>query len=190
MYMKKNVGSKQLIETDGNTVKWQCDTCNGVGTARVNNWNSPRGRTCCGGRFVRNRDRLLIVWTDMRARCLDYNHPAYSRYNGFGAPEWDSYEQFSEWAMDNGWCYGLEIDRKDNLQGYSPSNCHFVTRTRNARNRSNNRILTAFGESKSATEWAEDSRCSVQAQSILARVDRYGWEVEKAIVWPARGSAE
>lgn len=186
MYMLTNVGSKVLDYEEEGIVFWECEVCKGVGRCRINNWNSPRARTCCGGRFVRNRDRLLVVWTDMRSRCIDTNHPAYERYRHFGRPGWDSYEDFASWAIDAGWSYGLEIDRVDNNSGYRPDNCRFVSRKANTRNRKSNRLVTAFGETKTAVEWSEDFRCSVQGQSILARIDRYGFTPEEAITRPAK----
>lgn len=104
-----------------------------------------------------------------------------------GSPEWSSYDEFAEWAEANGWKYGLELDRIDNSTGYSKDNCRFVTRAENLRNKRNNRRLTAFGETKIAEDWAKDPRCSVQGQTILARIDRYGWtDIERAISEPAR----
>lgn len=181
MYMQNNIGSKKLTKFENGTVTWVCTICNKTSLMRVNNWNSPKARTCCGGKFARNRDRLLIVWTDMNARCLDSKHPAYIRYYLFGKPAWNSKEEFSEWALSAGWEYGLDIDRIDNLKGYSKENCRFVTRKVNSRNKCNSRILEFSGEFKTAGEWAEDTRCSVQAQSILARIDRYGYSIEDAI---------
>lgn len=186
MYIKKLNGSKEFVTIHNGTVHWQCNVCQLIGSARVNNWNSPRSRTCCGGRFWKNRDRLLIVWNDMRSRCLDPKHPAYDRYNKFGEPKWSSYEDFCEWALSSGWQYGLDIDRTNNALGYFPENCKFVSRKVNTRNRKSNRLLTAFGETKTAVEWSEDNRCRVQGQSILARIDRYGFTVEDAITRPPR----
>lgn len=187
MDIRDSNGSKVSTGISSGVVQWECSVCGTSGKARINNWNSPRARTCCGGRFAKNRDRLLVVWTDMNSRCTDPNHPAYERYRSFGKPSWNSYEEFSAWAMSSGWEYGLDIDRTDNSKGYSPENCKFVTRQQNSRNRSSNRVITAFGETKTLQEWEEDPRSSVQAQSIAARLDRYGWtDVELAISTPSR----
>lgn len=152
---------------------------------RMNNWNSPRARTCCGDEFYKNRDRLLIVWTDMHARCNDQNHPAYDRYKMFSVTGWANFQDFKDWALAHGYEHGLDIDRRNGRDGYSPGNCQFVTRSQNSRNRRSNRLVAAFGEQKTLTDWSEDDRCSVQAQTIAARMDRYGWDdVEWAISAP------
>jgi len=41
--------------------------------------------------------------------------------------EWQDLTAFYEWSMQNGWEDGLEINRKDNDQGYSPENCEWIT---------------------------------------------------------------
>ena len=42
---------------------------------------------------------------------------------------------FGDWLLAHGWHKGLQIDRIDNSQGYSPENCRVVTPKENANNR-------------------------------------------------------
>ena len=185
--MRDSVGTKKLINFKKPIVFWQCTNCGLTGTCKLSNWKSSKARTCCGEGRYRNRDRLLIVWTDIRNRCNDPRHPAYPRYKDFDITGWNSFAEFKDWALNNGYEYGLQIDRIDNSRGYFPENCRFVTPKQNSRNRKNNRLLEAFGEKKTITEWEEDPRCSIKAQSIVARLDRYGWtDIEKAITTPSR----
>ena len=44
---------------------------------------------------------------------------------------------FGDWLLSHGWHKGLQIDRIDNSQGYSPDNCRVVTSKENNNNRRN-----------------------------------------------------
>ena len=48
---------------------------------------------------------------------------------------------FGDWLLAHGWHKGLQIDRIDNNQGYSPDNCRVVTPKENANNRRNTTVL-------------------------------------------------
>lgn len=46
-------------------------------------------------------------------------------------------QAFGDWLLAHGWYKGLEIDRIDNTQGYSPDNCRVVSPRENTNNRRN-----------------------------------------------------
>ncbi|GAA2439738.1 hypothetical protein [Streptomyces glaucus] len=48
--------------------------------------------------------------------------------------------------------------------------------------------ISAFGENKTAANWAKDDRCVV-SRGVLERRLRAGWEAERAIITPFRGPA-
>jgi hypothetical protein len=99
--------------------------------------------------------------------------------------EWrSSFVAFREWAMSNGYADGLEIDRRENDGPYAPDNCRWVTHSKNCRNRRSNVLVTAFGETKTVIEWGEDPRCSVAYQTLRQRIQKYGWDPERAITTP------
>ena len=55
---------------------------------------------------------------------------------------WQKYPQaFGDWLLAHGWHKGLQIDRIDNSQGYSPENCRVVTPKENINNRRNTTVL-------------------------------------------------
>ena len=112
------------------------------------------------------------TWRDMMGRCYNPNKHAYERYGGRGIAvdaEWHDVNYFRLWALSNGFQKGLQIDRIDNSKGYSSSNCRFVTATVNNRNRRNVPLITAFGETKTFSEWAQDVRCAVSYAALLWR---------------------
>lgn len=85
---------------------------------------------------------LYGIWRGIRNRCHNPNVSCFHRYGGRGitiCKEWDNdFKVFYDFAINNGWKKGLNIDRKDNDGNYTPSNCRFVTSTINNRNTSSN----------------------------------------------------
>ena len=81
---------------------------------------------------------LYKVWINMKTRCYNKNNPGYKNYGAKGVrifKKWFyNFLEFYDWAVDNGWKYGLVIDRKDCYGNYVPSNCRFVTSMENSRN--------------------------------------------------------
>lgn len=79
--------------------------------------------------------RLRHVWKGIKQRCYNPNHPEYKNYGGRGikmCDEWrNSSKAFIEWALNNGYSIGLDVDRIDNNGNYEPSNCQFLTRSEN-----------------------------------------------------------
>lgn len=158
----------------------------GVGHCRGCN----RGVPPTHGESGRTRTNLYGVWKVMRARCTNPNVERYPRYGGRGisvCDEWNEYTTFREWAMQNGYAPGLEIDRRDNDGNYEPGNCRWITKKQNSRNTSTNRLLSAFGETKCCVEWAEDHRCQVTASVFIRRIS-HGWDTERALTQPQRRS--
>ena len=82
---------------------------------------------------------LYGVWQNMKNRCYNSNVPAYKDYGAIGIDVCDSwrndFQPFFDWAKENNWEKGLEIDRIDNDKGYSPENCRIVTRKVNLANK-------------------------------------------------------
>jgi hypothetical protein len=79
----------------------------------------------------RLRDHPLYdIWAAMHQRCTNPNNKDYNRYGGRGityCPEWESFEEFYSWAINNGWYKGKENHRIDNDKGYNPGNCMWLT---------------------------------------------------------------
>lgn len=123
---------------------------------------------------------LYRRWTGMRNRCRNQNFEHFNCYGGRGitvCERWDSFENFK---ADMGATFKpkLQIERRDNLLGYSPDNCYWTTRAQQARNRRSNRRLTIKGISLCVTDWAK--RLGIRPGTIFQRVYR-GWPIEKVL---------
>lgn len=85
--------------------------------------------------------RLYTIWRDVLRRCLNQNYKQYKDYGGRGitiCPEWtESYTEFRDWSLSNGYKEGLQINRIENGGNYEPNNCNFVTAKENCNNRRN-----------------------------------------------------
>jgi len=95
--------------------------------------------------------------------------------------EWNDFSIFRDWALSHGYAEDLTIERIDNDGNYEPSNCKWITRLAQARNKRNNHVLTIWGETKCVKDWSMDSRCRVAYTTFKTRIER-GWDPEKALV--------
>ena len=186
-------GRLTVIEDAGknkhNQVMWKC-RCDGGNTITVRADGLTTGHTkSCGcyksdihATHRKRNTRLYEIWRSMRKRCgLDTVHN-YNDYGGRGitvCPEWrDSFQNFYEWAMDNGYREDLSINRINNDGNYEPSNCTWSTQKEQANNRRSNHVVTVNGETHTVTEWAEIT--GISRRAIYGRLNR-GWSPERAL---------
>lgn len=102
---------------------------------------------------------LYRVWNNMRSRCLYPSVKAYKNYGGRGisvCDEWNNFEPFHEWAINNGYSEKLQLDRINNDGNYCPINCEFVTRKENLQHTRNRNKLIINGIEKGIREWANE----------------------------------
>lgn len=128
------------------------------------------------------KTRLFRIWGGIKTRCLNPNDKAYTKYGGRGitiCPDWEnSFKSFYDWALSNGYSDDLTIDRIDVNGNYEPSNCRWATAKQQASNRTNNRLLTYNGETKTVSEFAKEYGLSQQC--LHNRIKR-GWSIERAL---------
>lgn len=121
-------------------------------------------------------------------RCTNTEAKAYKNYGGRGirvCSRWERYENFLK-DMGRRPGTGFSLERVDNDGHYSPKNCEWATKAKQTRNRRCSRRLTAFGTTKTYTEWCEEF--GVKYTTLISRIDLRGWSPEKALTEPARGS--
>lgn len=132
--------------------------------------------------------RLYQIWHAMVKRCSNQKSAAYKSYGAKGVTvcqEWLDVVQFVAWAEANGYADDLSIDRIDPFGNYEPNNCRWVTMDKQAGNRRRKQMYTAWGETKSASDWLADPRCNVGSRRLLRhRVHIEGWGHERALATP------
>lgn len=130
--------------------------------------------------------KLLNVWRNMHNRCSNPNQKSYPNYGGRGIGVdacWHGKEGFAQFLKDMGdQPEGGTIERLDNNANYGPSNCCWATRSVQAKNKRNNRHITANGKTQTLTEWATELGCTRGA--ILHRINKTGMTPEQAVTMP------
>lgn len=104
--------------------------------------------------------RLIHIFSNMKRRCYNAKDLHYKYYGARGigiCSEWlNNSKAFYSWAIENGYSDNLTIDRINVNGDYKPSNCRWVTMKVQQNNRTNNRKITLKGETKTASQWAEE----------------------------------
>lgn len=100
--------------------------------------------------------RINNIWVQMKGRCVNPKLDFWHIYGGKGirvCEEWQRFEPFYKWAIENGYNDNLSIDRIDNNKDYCPSNCKWSTNVEQANNRTSNISISICGEFKTLTNW-------------------------------------
>ena len=124
----------------------------------------------------------MMLSKDWKERCYNPNRNSYCWYGAKGicvCDEWDDFENFYDWSMNNGYSDELTIDRIDSNGNYCPENCRWSTDREQANNRSTNRIIKYNGESHTLEEWSRIT--GIASSTIRMRLDEYKWDVEKSL---------
>lgn len=180
-----------------NTAKWLC-RCDCGNTCIVYGSSLRRGQTqSCGClRGDRNMERsthgmrktrLYGVWNNMRRRCYEPTTKSFKDYGGRGikvCDEWLEPEAFFDWAKASGYAEGLTIERIDVNGNYEPSNCKWITKAEQARNKTNSFMVEIDGESKCLHQWCDEM--GIDYHLVYARMKRLGWDAKKALTTPPR----
>ena len=177
---------------------FECPYCEKHFKASASNVMSGRQRSCgCAkgmlmvqtkGTHGASRTRLYRVWSHIKERCDNQNCREYKWYGGRGITyEFDSFEEFRDYALSHGYTDDLTCERIDVNGNYAPGNITFIPPKLQARNTRRNVMITYKGLTLCAAEWAEILR--INQDTITARIRR-GWTTEKALETPVEGSLD
>lgn len=129
--------------------------------------------------------RLYRIWTGLHTRCNNKNSSSYKLYGAKGisvCKEWDSFEQFAEWATKNGYSDDLTIERLDSTKDYYPENCIWADYYTQANNRSCCVYYEKDGKSQTLSQWCRE--LGLNKGTVYSRIHRAGWPFERAISEP------
>lgn len=115
--------------------------------------------------------RLYKIWKGIHSRCNDANSKYYGSKGIKVCDEWENYENFKEWALQNGYKSTLTIDRIDYNGNYCPENCRWATYKEQAQNTSRNKFLTIGNETKCVAEWCR--QFGIKTNTYYQRI-KYG----------------
>jgi hypothetical protein len=177
--------------------RWLCE-CSCGGTTIAFTGNLRRGHTqSCGclqmertgnanRRHGESKQRISRIWSSMKARCTNPTVKCYPRYGGRGikvCEEWDSYENFRDWALLNGYKDGLTVDRINNDGDYEPGNCRWTTKKEQSNNMRSNVRISFGGEEMTVAQWSR--KMGFKDKTLHWRL-KSGWSIEKAITTKVR----
>ena len=130
-------------------------------------------------------NKLYGVWQTMKARCFRQNCHKYKDYgarNVTVCDEWkNDFKAFNDWAFANGYKEGLSIERIDNDGNYEPSNCKWITKEAQAKNKRSNVFIEFNNERHCLAEWARLLNINYK---LLHQRLKNGWSIEKAFLTP------
>lgn len=111
--------------------KFKCDNC---GTISIKRFDYALKIEFCRNCHLSDK-KLYHVWEGMVQRCYNKNSKLFKWYGSRGILICDAWRQdpreFIKWAEQAGYAEGMTIDRINNLKGYCPDNCQWLSRVDN-----------------------------------------------------------
>ena len=118
----------------------------------------------------------------MKTRCYNTKSPKYKVYGAKGitvCDEWKNcYIMFRRWAITRGYNDNLTLDRIDVNGSYAPYNCRWVSIKQQENNRTNNRLITFNGETRTMSQWAD--KLGISSNCLQMRLNHSNYTVEEA----------
>lgn len=125
-----------------------------------------------------------VCFKNMHGRCYDTKDSSYHRYGGRGimvCPRWHDFNAFIE-DMGLKPSRRHSLDRIDPNGHYEPSNCRWATSAEQQNNRTNNRLVTWLGITRTLSEWSHST--GIPTHTLGKRLAR--WPLDRAMTHPLR----
>lgn len=78
----------------------------------------------------KSHSKLYKAYTGLKQRCTNPNNTAFKHYGAKGikiSEEFNTFEKFYNWSMNNGYKEGYDIHRLDSNKDYTPLNCKWIS---------------------------------------------------------------
>ena len=190
--LSKKYGKLQIIK-EVNSKRLPCGQTNRVVLCKCDCGNEKeirllhlhRNRTISCGCEAKTRNGLSLhplykVWQSILIRTTKESNTVYSRKNIKCCKEWQTFENFYKWSIENGYKKGLHIDRIDGNKNYEPLNCRYITPRENTNNRENTFFVDYNGKKEPFTKILIEQDKLKSYTTIIRRIKR-GWNHQKAI---------
>lgn len=136
-----------------------------------------------GHRRVGASDRTYVCWDSMIQRVSNPKNPGYRHYGGRGITVDPKWKDFSAFLVDMGERpVGLELERRDNSEGYHKGNCVWATRHEQMLN--TRRTVKVDHDGRLQSLYCLAEAAGLTPGLVYTRVKRLGWAVEKALMTP------
>lgn len=126
---------------------------------------------------------LYNTWKNMKKRCNYPNAPEYENYGGRGisvCEEWsNSFQNFYDWAINNGWSRELTIDRIDTNGNYCPENCRWANVETQMNNTTKNHYIEYNRNTYTLSTLSK--HLNIPYNIVRYRLSRCKWTVEQLI---------
>lgn len=148
--------------------------------------NHKNGQKSCGCLYRKRGGKTMTrsykSWETMMRRCYNPRSNRYRNYGGRGIGVCKKWHDFNGFFCDMGERpVTHQLDRIDVNGDYCPENCRWTNSKLQARNKTNNHLITAFNKTKILAEWAREFKI---ASSALSWRIKAGWNTEDAISLP------
>jgi hypothetical protein len=136
---------------------------------------------------MQNR-RLYALWNNVMQRCYNKNNTNFQYYGEKGivvCEEWEDFNNFKKWALENGYESHLVLHRKDSTKDYDTDNCEWLTKGDHLAG-GRGKDITVEYEGKTITLSALSKITSICRETLKRRYLN-GWSMEEMVSKPHGG---
>lgn len=165
----------EIVVSSNNLRQGHTTSCGCYKMEQIKNANITHGMT---------HHPLRQTWNSMIQRCTNLNNKRFSNYGGRGISvcnQWrHDFKAFHDYVSQLPHCgeKGYSLDRINNNGNYEPGNVRWATRSEQANNTTNTRLLTYDGKTQRVIAWAEE--IGISSKALNARLRR-NWPLERAL---------